>query len=315
MFRPRLILESLAGALLAGLAVPGVAALSGAGHRWVDIFAQFTAPALATAVAVALAAALLKFRKAALVGGAAVLILLISVWPQWGPPKGRAGPDAPVLTVYSANLWARNTDTARIRRSIEAANADVLVLIEVGPGVERDLETVLAGYPHRVANIREGSEGDPARSVIASRRPVTLIADRDDGLASVGAVVAGPWGPVNVLGVHLTRPWPFQFQWGQINQVTAIGDIRRDLAGPVIVAGDFNSVSTARIGRQMKQEVGLTPASGFPGTWPSAAPSFAGMTIDQVWRSPDLALLDRRLGKPTGSDHRPVVTRFAPATP
>ena len=34
------------------------------------------------------------------------------------------------------------------------------------------------------------------------------------------------------------------------------------------------------------------------------------MTIDQVWRSPDLALLERRLGRKNGSDHRPVVTRF-----
>lgn len=315
MFRPRLILDFLAASGFAAMAVPGLAALSGIGHRWVDIFAQFTAPALAAAVILAVAALLLKFRRAAIAGGAATLILLIAVWPQWTPARGRAAPDAPVLTVYSANLWARNTDTARIRRSIEAANADVLILIEVGPAVDRDLETVLAGYPHRVANIREGSEGDPARSVIASRWPVTSIADRDDGLASVGAVVATPLGPVNVLGVHLTRPWPFQFQWGQINQVTAIGDIRRDLRGPVIVAGDFNSVSSARIGRQMKQEVGLIPASGFPGTWPSAAPSVVGMTIDQIWRSPDLALLDRRLGKPTGSDHRPVVTRFGPATP
>lgn len=315
MFRPRLIIEILAAGVLLGLAVPGVAALSGIGHRWVDIFAQFTAPALTAAVVASLAVLLLKFRRAAMVGGAAVLVLLAAVWPQWTPPKGRAAPDAPVMTVFSANLWARNTDTARMRRSIEAADADVLVLIEVGPAADRDLEALLAGYPHRVANLREGSEGDPARSIIASRWPVTEIADRNDGLASVGAVVAGPLGPVNVLGVHLTRPWPFQYQWGQITQVMAINDIRRDLTGPVIVAGDFNSVSSARIGRQMKQEVGLIPAPGFPGTWPSFAPSFAGMTIDQVWRSPDLTLLDRRLGKPTGSDHRPVVTRFSRARP
>ena len=38
-----------------------------------------------------------------------------------------------------------------------------------------------------------------------------------------------------------------------------------------------------------------------------------GITIDQVWRSPDLALLSRRLGEPTGSDHRPVITEFTRA--
>uniref|UniRef100_UPI0035C68B0F FtsX-like permease family protein n=1 Tax=Marinobacter sp. TaxID=50741 RepID=UPI0035C68B0F len=40
----------LAGVALAGLAVLGIAALSGVGHRWVDILAQFTAPALLAAV-------------------------------------------------------------------------------------------------------------------------------------------------------------------------------------------------------------------------------------------------------------------------
>ena len=60
----------------------------------------------------------------------------------------------------------------------------------------------------------------------------------------------------------------------------------------------------------VKRDMDLIPAPGWPGTWPAQLPSFAGMTIDQVYRSPDLALLGRRLGRPSGSDHRPVVTRL-----
>jgi endonuclease/exonuclease/phosphatase (EEP) superfamily protein YafD len=37
------------------------------------------------------------------------------------------------------------------------------------------------------------------------------------------------------------------------------------------------------------------------------------MTIDQVYRTPDLALVSRKLGRPTGSDHRPVVTEITRA--
>jgi 2-C-methyl-D-erythritol 4-phosphate cytidylyltransferase/2-C-methyl-D-erythritol 2,4-cyclodiphosphate synthase len=43
--------------------------------------------------------------------------------------------------------------------------------------------------------------------------------------------------------------------------------------------------------------------------------AMAGITIDQVYRSPDLALISRRIGEPTGSDHYPVVTEFTRATP
>ena len=38
------------------------------------------------------------------------------------------------------------------------------------------------------------------------------------------------------------------------------------------------------------------------------APAAAAVTIDQVYASPDLAFVSRGLGRPNGSDHRPVVT-------
>ena len=298
-----------------GLAAFGAAALSGIGHRWVDILAQFTAPMLVVAVLGAVLCLALRLWPAAVAGALASLILLIAVWPQWTPPKGRPQAGAPVLRVYSANVWALNTDVEAMRRSIAAANADIVILVEFGDGPAARIDDILAGYPHRALLGRVDRPSGPARSVIAARRPILRqLPDPPDGLSTVGAVVDTTLGPINVFGVHLTRPWPFQYQWGQINQVTALA-ARRQAApdNPVIAAGDFNSVSTARIGRQMKTELGLLPASGWPGTWPTDLPAVLGITIDQVWRSPDLALLDRRLGAPTGSDHRPVITEFTRA--
>ena len=150
----------------------------------------------------------------------------------------------------------------------------------------------------------------PARSLIASRYPLTPVATYDDVLNDVAATVQTPIGPVHVMGVHLTRPWPYQFQYGQIIQVQRLTELRRQLNGPLIVAGDFNSVSSARIGRQMRDEAGLIAAPARVGTWPSALPPVFGITIDQVYRSPELTFTSRRLGLPTGSDHRPVVTTF-----
>ena len=75
----------------------------------------------------------------------------------------------------------------------------------------------------------------------------------------------------------------------------ALGLGRRTI--PVTVAGRPSTSAVLGI-----------PAPGWPGTWPEALPSPLGITIDQVYRSPDLALVGRELGPPTGSDHRPVVT-------
>lgn len=309
----RLAFHTVVLALVCAPLPVAVAALSGVGHRWVDILAQFTGPAFMAAVALTAGLAIIRQWRWTAASALVTALVFVAVWPQWFPPAGRAAPGAPVIRLYSANLYYLNDDVAAIRASIEAADADIVVLIELGSGASASADVLLKGYPHRVASIRLDQTRAPSRSVIASRYPLTPLGDPPDGLHSVGAVARTPLGPVNVLGVHLTRPWPYQYQWGQITQTMALTDIRRSLTGPVIAAGDFNSVSSARIGRQVKTDMDLIPAPGFPGTWPSSLPSAFGMTIDQVYRSPDLALISRELGEPTGSDHRPVVTRFTRA--
>lgn len=288
----------------------GLLALSGVGHRWVDILFQFTAPVLL--VTALLTAFVLGARMwaAALHGLAAIAALSFAVAPQWFPPSAPPRTGAPIVRLYSANLQALNTDVDSIRLSLMASSADVVVLVEMGDAPAAQLDQVLQHYPYRVVSPRIDRTSGAARSVIASRWPLAAIRDRPDGLHAVGATIRTPMGPLNVVGVHLTRPWPFQEQWGQISQTMALAAVVSDLTGPVVVAGDFNSVSSARIGRQIQRDIGLRPAPGFPGTWPSAVPSPFSVTIDQVWRSPDLALVTRRLGRPTGSDHRPVVTEL-----
>lgn len=310
----RLAANLLASAAFVGFGLIGVAALSRIGHRWADILAQFTAPALAAVVLTLLVCLILRLWPAALIGAGAALLLLLAVWPQWAPPRGRPDTHAPAVRLYSANLWAWNQQTEAIDRSIRSAEADMVILVELGDAPAAQLDRMLAAYPHRVSTPRIDRPTGAARTVIASRWPIVrTVEDKPDGLHAIGAVIDSPLGPLNLVAVHLTRPWPYQYQWGQITQVMALTKLRAGLTGPVIVAGDFNSVSSARIGRQVQSQAGLIPAPGFPGTWPTRLPAFAGITIDQVYRSPDLALVGRRLGEPTGSDHRPVVTEFRKA--
>ena len=299
-------------ALAAPLGV-AVAALSGIGHRGFDILAQFTAPALAVTALLTLGLALTRFRIAALHGLVASAALLMAVVPQWFPAGPGAEAGAPIVRLYSANLYYLNDDVGAIRASIEDADPDVVVLIELGRDAASRIDEVLEGYPYRAASMRMDQTRGPSRSVIGSRWPLTAFEDPPDGLHAVAAVARTPLGPLNVVGVHLTRPWPFQEQWGQISQTMALQAVVDGLDGPVLVAGDFNSVSSARIGKQVRRDLGLHPAPGFRGTWPADLPAPLGMTIDQVYASPDLAFVRRDLGRPTGSDHRPVVTEITRA--
>lgn len=302
--------------LVAGwLHVAGMAllVLAGVGNRFVDLLAQFTAPMLIATVLLTLGLGLLRLKAAAGVGGLAALLLALAVWPQWFPEASKPDTGAAVVRLYSANLYYLNNDTARIRRSVEAADADIVVLIELASDPALRIDEVLAGYPYRAASMRLDQTRGPSRSVIASRWPLTVRDDPPDGLHAVAATARTPLGPIHVVGVHLTRPWPFQHSWGQISQTMALDALVEELDGPVVVAGDFNSVSSGRIGRQVRRDIGLRPAPGFPGTWPTDLPSALGITIDQVYASPDLAFVSRRLAQPTGSDHRPVVTEITRA--
>jgi endonuclease/exonuclease/phosphatase (EEP) superfamily protein YafD len=290
----------------------GLAALSGIGHRWVDILAQFTAGTLVGALVLTALAAVFRLWPAVGAGGATALILLIAGWPQWLPPLGTPRAGAPVVTLYSANLLVRNRNGPAVKASIAEAQADVVVLIETPKPMLRRLDDILPDHPNRVVEAAGPYAIDG--TVIASRWPIRRIEARD-GSSHITAVVQTPMGEVTVFAVHLTRPWPYQYQWGQITQVMSLEDAVRGIDGPFFLAGDFNSVSSARIGRMIRRDLGVVPAPGWPGTWPSQLPSAVGMNIDQVYRSHDLAFVGRRLGEPTGSDHRPVVTRLTLAEP
>ncbi|HEX8470420.1 MAG TPA: endonuclease/exonuclease/phosphatase family protein [Brevundimonas sp.] len=307
--RWRSVLTILAICMLLALLMPGIAALTHIDHRWVDILAQFPAPALAATLLLVIASAALRLWPAMITGALVALLLAVAVWPQAFADRGVARPGAPVVTLYSANLFFENPDASRIRASIEDANPDIIVLVETSRQVIERLDGVLAGYPYRIV-ASEDSLGRTDRTVIASRYPVRREGQIGSAVTYVRAVVDTPLGPLQVIGAHLTRPWPYQIEWEQIRQALAVKSLLVEAKGPTVVAGDFNSVSSARIGRLLRKEAGLRANPGWPGTWPARLPAVAGITIDQVYRTPDLAVVSRRVGQRTGSDHRPVVTKL-----
>ena len=295
--------------------IPALAHFSGIGHRWVDILAQFTAPSLIGAVVATVLVAFLKrppLMVAALVG---LMVCVAAVLPQAEPARGAPDRSAPVLTVYSANLNAENADVEAVAASLVEANADIVILIEVSPAVFAARQDILADYPYQRASETVVPPGARGSVILASRYPLSPVDMPRDQLSALHAQAETPLGPLHLVGVHMTRPWPFQYQWGQIIQADLLAGRLEGVTDPILVAGDFNTVSSARIGRQIKAQTGLTPAGAWPGTWPTELPSWLGIGIDHQWRSDELVFLSRRIGKQTGSDHYPVVTRITRARP
>lgn len=288
-----------------------VAALSQNEHRWPDLANHFVAPAVLACVAWTLFLAVVKLRPSALFALLSSVLLAVAVWPQWFPKQAQADPSSQTITVYSANLWARNTDVALMAASIAAADPDVVLLVELGDTPAAELDRLLPDHPHREVSIVGNRYVAPARAMVASRWPLRPIPENTkDQLFSSAALIDTPIGRIGFMAAHLTRPWPYRYQHAQIIQAEDLAVAREHLGEDAIIAGDFNSVSSGRIGRQIQQSTGLIPAQGFPGTWPAKMPSALAITIDQVWHSSDLVIIERKLGQRNGSDHRPVITRY-----
>lgn len=297
--------------MLAPLGAPGLillACLMDSDHRWADLLAQFAAPALVSSGVLLIAYVFLRQRLNQLLAGMVALGLLVAVWPQWAPEGPRPEPEAPVIRVYSANVWIRNTNVEAIRRSIEDADPDVVMLIELGPEARGQSDALLAGYPYRSETAGVGDRLE--RAVIAARFPIEEFGRTPDGLHAIMVRGGTPLGPMTFIVTHLTRPWPFWPQEGQIRQVEALTRRVNALDSPVVIGGDFNSVTTGRIGQMIRNDMALNAAPGWPGSWPAQLPGPARITIDQVYVTRELAVRSRRLGRANGSDHLPVITEI-----
>jgi endonuclease/exonuclease/phosphatase (EEP) superfamily protein YafD len=148
--------------LSVGPFVIALAALSGHGHRWVDILAQFVGPALVAVVLLLAAALVLRSRVAGTVAGLSLAFVIVAGTPQWFPAKGWAG-EEPGFTLYFANLFVGNDDVEAIARSVREADADIVVLIEIGDRSRPGLDRVLAAYPHRVTTPRFAGGAGPSK--------------------------------------------------------------------------------------------------------------------------------------------------------
>lgn len=296
--------------LLGPAAGIGAISLSGLPYAKLDVWAQFAAPALAYSLCLALVLLLFQRRRPAFLALLVALLLTLAVMPQWSPDGPRPASDEQVIRLYSANVHVFNTDVAAMRASIDAAQPDIIALVELGPLTPEAREFLLAGYPHRSSSDQAGHGSGTAQALVASRWPLSSDHSNRNALQTAASTVETPLGPIHVIATHFTRPWPYLPSIAQIRQAQALTERVSQLDGPVIVAGDFNSVSSGRIGRDLRRENDFHAAPGFPGTWPSFLPAFFGITIDQVYATRDLAFVSRHLGKANDSDHRPVVTEI-----
>lgn len=224
--------------------------------------------------------------------------------PKQPPPAATR-----TLRVMSMNLFAINTDAAKIRAAIDAEDPDVIVACEVTEWSEAAVFRPLASrYRYaRHPNYDNGAyvisrvpfENDRS-SVGGARRPLLFQID--------GREFA-------MYPVHLTSPGNRSHLMRNRTQTAALAAVVAAETRPMMVVGDCNftqmtgEYQTLRAAglRSTHDLVGFGVGHTWGPKWRPRLNRLPGVRIDQMLISRELTATTHHVGGDTGSDHRPIV--------
>lgn len=309
----------------AAAAVLLLAVAAHAGPSWPSLsLLSVATPVLAIVGGTCLAMLAMQVRSVALRAGLASLAIvavggaitmLFDAGSRIAPPPVVTGD--PALRVVSFNVHQDNGSPAKAADWIMARNADVVVLLEAARAGAQVAHILGRHYPHRVT-----CRGKRRCSTIILSRRAPVIgrglargdADNRRALSAAYMRVASGAGPVDVVAVHLSRPWPPGRQGRELRQLRAA---LSDTPGErMIVIGDFNAPPWSMTLRDAMAGLRLrrVPAGA---TWPvSSAASLLPplLAIDQALVGSGLTLGEARTGPALGSDHLPLVVDLGVAS-
>ncbi|MCB1333548.1 MAG: endonuclease/exonuclease/phosphatase family protein [Roseivivax sp.] len=182
---------------------------------------------------------------AALGTGAALLALAGPVAGMLLPAKGTPGP----VAVYQKNVLREARRHDAMVADILARASDVVTLQEVTSPTHPVLTGIAPQYPvqHWCRFARMGGVA------VASRWPmVPGTAHCMKSMTAAAMQVQAPGGPLWVVSMHLRWPWPAE----QAVQVRWLEPELKALAGPLVMAGDFNMLAWGASVRRLAQATG-----------------------------------------------------------
>ena len=259
-------------------------------------------------------------RMTAWLAAAAVAISALQMAPELLSKRDlvTAAPGAPSLKLVQFNVFEGNKDPLGTARWILAQDADIVVIQEDAGWAEPMLAVLRQHYPYQTTCARHL----PCDTSIFSRRkPIAEGGQMEPGMrartATAWAVYPDPGGPIPVVGVHLTWPFPAGIQMFQSCWIDNLVDgmPKRRL----IVSGDFNLTPWAFDMARKDRRYGIPRLDQALATFPNGRlnpfPIWTPvpvMPIDHVYAGKGWGAVSVVRGPRTGSDHFPLVVTLAP---
>lgn len=291
----------------------GLAGIAAArlGQLWIafDVFSQFTPQFIFLVVVFAIGLFMPRGKVLTALALLVAVIAAYSMWPFYASLSGsvlntvKAGERE--LTVASFNTWIGNDRVEEVKAEIERLNADVIVLVELGPNKRVIFDQVLTQYPYQA----KCSDTTYCNFGILSKYPLTKIGDRMlwEGPPYIRASLGPEYGGLSIYGVHTTR---FPHSKAQFMQIKALAAELDAIPGAIVVMGDFNSTPYSRVTQTLASQANLTLLTALP-TWPANI-GLPQIAIDHIFVSKGIRQLEsQKIGNSAGSDHFPIIMKLA----
>ncbi len=214
------------------------------------------------------------------------------------------------IKIITFNVLWRNEQTESIARFLLQEDADIVLLQETTERHVAVLRPLLAArYPH--IHVCLGPR--LCRSAMLAKRAWVSVEHVHRGPETPEVISAqfddAELGTFHLFGVHTAVP----SRPRQANQLDWLIARRRSIAGPVILAGDFNMTPWSYRLQRLLASADLRRHATFLRSWPTGGqlglPAPA-LLIDHVLTTPDIRTVSIETGPYLGSDHLPVVARL-----
>lgn len=261
-----------------------------------------------TVIAFLLCLACLAMREGwyalALLVAAGVNASLVVPWYGDGP----AETGTIELKLLNANVRADNGEHEKLFDLIAAEQPDLIVLQEVSPGWAASLQRLVADYPHRIVEPRDGNFG----IALLSRHPLTSAVSVDSApltLPTLIVTVSTAGRELSIVGTHPMIPLGQDNYEARNAQLEQLGRLLQKTRNPRILVGDLNVTMWDMHYKRLENRTWMRNARkgfGVVPTWPTFLP-FAMIPIDHVLVSEDIGVIDLHAGPRIGSDHLPLI--------
>lgn len=238
----------------------------------------------------------------------AYLILVTKPWtllPSSSPPVA----NEQAIHVLSWNMLSINKSFEEIESMVREVDPDVLVLIEVRPGIIGDLPYITSNYEYSLLRPSWGGEG----IAMFSRLQGTEFDFADYDFPRQPAIIAtipaaDSDSELTLVGLHTLSPLPLFRAAIRDRQIRSFNEWSQNQSGPVCVCGDFNITPWTGPFQQLLDSgfIDSRVGTGNCPSWPADLGPL-GIPIDHALSKGDCRIIDRQvLKRGPGSDHRPI---------